>query len=395
MQQLLRFEGSSLEEARKNVVSATGKDVDELEVKRHGRELYGGLFGFFQKTRYVIEVSPYEEKSRISNPLNAYSAPGNAVVDGGHTLQPKNPNLKSLDQMAETTSDSVEVNFDHELQMVLQDANILVKNSNYDKGEYAMAPIADTVDKFNDYGLYRNTEHTFTPAAVLTEENLSPVQKEIAVSLNPLLRETAPLSRDTLYELLRLDSLNDKFGTEVTSLLAKLKTPPPLPIKGSFILGIIGEMELALKSYEIFRASYGENVDLVVMSDRTAAKNSVALRAKSAHELGEIVMEKRLAQQKTVVVFDQKSYLDTLQKSIMVSVPDPLWAAVDSSTDQNQINALDLCVNGIDALMLYDIALADNPLRFLDGKWPVAFVDGWTASRAAVLTKLLEAAERK
>ncbi len=389
MQQLLRFEGKTLEEARKNVVVATGKDIDALEVKRHGRELYGGVLGFFQKTRYVIEVLPYPERSQSAQSDHSTFPHGNISVKRDHAPRHGEEQIRSLDQIAEQTPDSLDVNFDRELQMVLQDASILVNNQHHNKGEYEMAPNVDTLEHLKDYGIYRNPDEYLE--STIVKENLDHGKKETYGGLK--VSETFS-SLNTLSELLQTDLLSEKFGQELLSCLAKMKTPAPLPSKTSFILGIIGDVELALKSYETLSASYGNDIDLVIMSDRVNAKISYP-KIKSPHDLGEIVMEKRLGQQKTVVIFDQKSYLDTLQKSIMVSVPNPLWAAVSSSVDQNQINALDLCVNGIDALMLYDIAISDNPLRFLSEKWPIAFVDGWRASKAAVLAKLLEAAERK
>lgn len=45
-----------MEAARLKARERLGADVTELNVLRHGRELYGGIFGFFQRERYVIEL---------------------------------------------------------------------------------------------------------------------------------------------------------------------------------------------------------------------------------------------------------------------------------------------------------------------------------------------------
>ncbi len=43
-----------MEEARRSAREQLGAEISELCVVRHGKELSGGFFGFFQRERFVF-----------------------------------------------------------------------------------------------------------------------------------------------------------------------------------------------------------------------------------------------------------------------------------------------------------------------------------------------------
>jgi|GEM_PF-2396282 len=413
MLQTLRFEGKSLDEARVNLRNATGKDVDALEVKRHGRELYGGLFGFFQKERYVIEVAPYlsddsiHENLRPNPQINRFSnmslRQGNKLSRQHNVSPAENKSMGSrsfdtLEHLVDKTADSVNVNFDRELQLVLNDANLLVDNQ---KTLAKISEFQSASDSSADIGFYRdraperfqatdydNVSHT-TDNDYQKHDDI--VKNKPAPSQNFSEPKSNHKDLEILHDLVNLDKINAAFDTDILGLLKNIKAPATLPAKTSFVLGLIGDLDLAATAFATINEAYGNEIELIIMSDRNISRSMNALKVRSPQELGTTIIEKRLLQEKSVIIFDQKSHLDAIQKSIMVTVPDALWAVVDADYDINQVRALDLCTNGIDALMLYHIAGADNPLMMLGEKWPIAYVDGWRASKACILAKILEA----
>lgn len=393
MSQTLRFEGKSLDEARKHIIHTTGRDIDELEVKRHGRELYGGLFGFFQKERYVIEVAPYVEKKSSTaggSSLTAFTLKTRGDKQKERKVNATKP-AGNLDSLAEGTEDWLDVNFDRELQLVLSNAGSLLGSNNSEQASVNTATRQFPNERYQS--AFGGTDEYNTPA---TSEHGG---QNIGIYEAPLRAETskAPTKQETikaipghLYDFIDIDRLNTAFSQDVLNLLDAVKAPADFPKKQSFLLGLIGDLELAVRAFTTIDEYYQGETDLIIMSDRVISRNTTTLKVKTPQELGEVIIEQRLAQKKTVVIFDQKSHLDNLQKSIMVAVPDALWAAVSADYDINQVNALDLCTNGIDALIIYGLASANNPLAFFGQRWPLAYVDGWRASKAAILAKLME-----
>ncbi len=56
MPQPATFEGRSQAEIRAKVRRDLGVEINDLNVLRHGRQRYGGVFGFFQRERWLVEV---------------------------------------------------------------------------------------------------------------------------------------------------------------------------------------------------------------------------------------------------------------------------------------------------------------------------------------------------
>ena len=109
MSRPLRFEAKTMEAARDRARQRLGTDVSELVVLRHGRELSGGLFGFFQRERFVIEVE--DPRSKPSRPARS-----GAITSPVAAAQPvRSQDIPVPDRLAallESTTDTVGVSFD-------------------------------------------------------------------------------------------------------------------------------------------------------------------------------------------------------------------------------------------------------------------------------------------
>ncbi len=138
-----------MEVARLRARERLGADASELNVVRCGRELSGGLCGFFQRERFVIEV---EEARTSAGPVASRqaSAPGGADARpvrseaAGTREQIALPD--HLAQLLEATTDTVGVSFDRELQGVLEDAEAVVSDA-AGSTSLAAAPLCPTTEQ--------------------------------------------------------------------------------------------------------------------------------------------------------------------------------------------------------------------------------------------------------
>jgi len=118
VQRPLQFEARTLQAARAKVRDELGADVADLSVVRHGRELSGGIFGFFQRARFVIEVEePSEPAGKLVGARRSpnTSAPEEECVS--NTI---------LSGLVDATSDTTSLTFAEALESVLADAQAAV-----------------------------------------------------------------------------------------------------------------------------------------------------------------------------------------------------------------------------------------------------------------------------
>ena len=105
----LRFEGPTLEEARRRARDQLGHDIERARLVRSGKERYGGVGGFFQQQRFVIEMELAETAVASNPPATSPASPA------------------SLESLLDETTDTVALasfdnDFERELELVIADA---------------------------------------------------------------------------------------------------------------------------------------------------------------------------------------------------------------------------------------------------------------------------------
>jgi len=366
----LRFEAKTMEAARQRARERLGTDVSELTVLRHGRELSGGLFGFFQRERFVIEVEdpvakgakPARSRAVPPPPTPRRSARSEAVAVPDR-----------LAALLESTTDTVKVSFDRELQGVLADAQAVVSDA-AETASLVSGPVMASAD-------------LYLPAEADPETRTITLGTDRAFA--------APL-RDRLFEAgLAEEYLPDPlFSQPALALPLRLGViPPPCPVPSQpgEVLLLVGEVDESLKVAQQVARRIDEDQAVIVVSHRRLSATLGLPRARNPLEAGTMVLERRLSGHVSVVVLDSLCRAGFVPRTVAGLRPDTTWAVVPASWDEKRTRSLETLVGRFDALALHGLLSSDRPAGLIGRGWPIAYIDGWEANPLSIAARLVEA----
>jgi len=374
-----------MEAARHRAQASLGADVSGLTVVRHGRELSGGLFGFFQRERFVIELAepePAPQPPSRRETAREASSPPDARLKALEMLapSPKTSGEDSLSErlaaLAESTNDTVGVSFDRELRGVLADAEAVVSDA---AGQGAF--VAET-------GQYPPPDcETPTPC----ETPPVTISFGATEAFGGLFRDrlcAAGLAEEYLPDPL--------FSHPALALPLRLGTIAPpeavLSCPGDLLV-LVGDADQSLAIADQLEAKIDEDDMVIVVSHRRLSPSSTRARAHSALEAGAMVLERRLAGLLTIVVLDAGCRNGFVPRTVTALRPEAIWAVLEASTDERSARRLEGLVGHLDALVLYGMLTSPRPAGLIGRGWPLAYVDGWEASPLSIAARLVSVVE--
>jgi hypothetical protein len=334
-----------------------GPEVSGLTVIRHGRELSGGLFGFFQRERFVIELE---------------EAPGAPVADLARgPLEPQAPDR--LAALAESTNDTVGVSFDQELQGVLEDAE---------------AVVADAAGTPGATGYLPTVPQCYLPPATETQG---------AVSFGTGQGGTTAI-RDRLFaaglaEEYLPDPLFSQPALALPLRLGAMAAAEPVLQNDGDVLVLLGEVPESLAVAERLAQRRDEPAEeaVIIVSHRRLTQFGTYARARSAKEAGTMVLDRRLAGSRSIAVVDSGCRNGFVPSTVAGLRPEATWAVVPASWDLKRVRGLEQLVGRLGAIALYGVVLTDHFAGLIGRDWPLAYLDGWEASPLSVAARLIEA----
>lgn len=360
---LTTFEGRSPEELQAKVRRSLGAEIDELTVVRHGRQRYGGVLGFFQSERWLLQVEVPDDarstkaKAKSKGPLVKTPVVYHRPVDPA----PAN----AFDELLDNTTDLVNVNFGQTFAHVMADAEQAV-------GRPAVAArrVADRQLRLPDVDQELRVRARLIGAGL--SDYLLPdtgeVRPELAL-LGSLLRlPAAPLEPTGHGDVLLLAGPLDAAIPLGQQLAERSGIPSDL--------GRIGEL----------------SGDLIVASDR-ALPESVAesSRARTPEEAGSVVFRRRAKGKTTVVVLDALEVPKFVTAVVAGVRPDAIWGVVPAGWTLERTQRLEELTGAFDAIALEGFMETDRPAQLIGREWPVSYVDGWAATPLSITARLMEA----
>jgi len=361
-----------MEAARQKALERLGTDLSELTVLRHGRELSGGVFGFFQRERFVIEVQdPHSPALRQATP--GVQAPPQPAPR--HPAAP--PAIAVPDRLAallEATTDTVGVSFDRELQGVIEDAEAVVSDAAGTSGLVS----SPALPAYEAYSM--PTDRAPEPRTLtlgMGETSSAAWRDRLAAA--GLTEEYLPdpfFSQPALALPLRLESL---------------PAPCPVPSQPGEVLVLVGDVGESVRIAEQVARRVGEDATVIVVSHRRLSPSLAQSRARSPLEAGTIVLKRRLAGLVSIVVLDSLCREGFVPRTIAGIKPDATWAVVPASWDEGRTRGLEALVGRIDALAIHGFLSTDRPAGLIGRAWPVAYLDGWEANPLSIAARLVEA----
>ena len=362
-----------MEAARLRALEHLGTDVSELTVLRHGRELSGGLFGFFQRERFVIEVEdalPAAARPSTAGaraPL-AQPAPRQAVAPQAIPVPDR------LAALLEATTDTVGVSFDRELKGVIEDAEAVVSDAAETSNLISASVLPAT--------------GPWSPPADTAEEPRTitlGVSEASSVSLRERLA-AAGLAEDYLP-----DPFFSQPALALPLRLGTLPAPSPVPSRPGDVLVVVGDVHESVKIAEQVARRIDEEEAVIVVSHRRLCPAPAHLRARSPLEAGTMVLNRRLAGLVSVVVLDSLCREGFVPSTVAGLRPDATWAVVPASWDERRTRRLEALVGRIDAVAIHGFLATDRPAGLIGRNWPVAYLDGWEANPLSIAARLVEA----
>jgi hypothetical protein len=384
-----------MEDAKRSAETRLGDDLDSARVVRSGKERYGGLYGFFQQERFVIELE-VQGNGEVSKPAEASTPAEDATAA---------PTLESL--LTETT-DTVRVaggeqDFARELELVLADAA---------SGVSPASAVTERPRREMAKHTRSDTEPTTTlatrPTSTAPNRYLETApQRPIEwrqTSLPQTLDEEAGIDEGDTYGAL-VDGLigaglretyvplpdGTDFGLLLARRLAELPTARrPMTASGEVvvIVGPVREAEHLALGIAALSSSSGS---VSVASHRRLPASVGYPRAHTPQEAGALVFEQRLADSLSVVIVDIECRAEFIAHTVAGLHPGTIWAVVPAAWTSREVDELATGCGRIDALALYGLLTADRPAGLIGESWPIAFVDGWQASPLSLASRLLEA----
>jgi hypothetical protein len=355
----LRFEGKTMEAARNKARERLGADVSELHIVRHGRELSGGLFGFFQRERFVIEVA---------DPSSSRSKPPGALQLSSTDPAPVPDRLAAL---LEGTTDTVGVCFDRELQGVLEDAEAVVSD----------AAGSAVISSLSEHECYR--------APVLDAGKPAPVAFPAAETSGSEFR--ARLAACGLGEAYLPDPLFSEPALALPLRLGTITPPAPVLSCEGEVLVLLGDVEESLGVARHLERKLDQRDAVLLVSHRRLSPSLTQSRARSPLEAGTMVLERRIEGLASIVVLDMGCRAGFVPRTVAGLRPETIWGVVPAAWDEGRTRELEGLVGRLDALALYGLCSTERPGGLIGRAWPIAYVDGWEATPLSLAARLVEA----
>ncbi|MGA3214629.1 MAG: hypothetical protein ABSD97_02930 [Acidimicrobiales bacterium] len=399
MSRPLRFEGKTMEAARLKARERLGADVTELNVLRHGRELYGGIFGFFQRERYVIELGdpaqaratapvapqagPFEEggfQAALSKALSpavgtVFEMPPAEALSPGELASGEIAVPDRLAGLLESTEDTVGVCFDRELKGVIEDAEAVVSDA---AGSSRMAPEAVVPSS----GAWPVPTKTRPPAPLAFSFGICEAGR---TSLSERL-SAAGLAEEYLP-----DPLFSEPALALPLRLGTIPAPGPVLRRAGDVLVLVGDVGESLALAQQLARRIDEDEAVLVVSHRRLSSSLAHSRARSPLEAGTLVLERRLNASRSVVVLDSSCRPGFVPRAVAGIRPEAIWGVVPASFDERRARGLEALVGHLDALALYGLASSERPAGLIGRSWPISYLDGWEASPLSIAARLVEA----
>jgi hypothetical protein len=407
----MTFEGRSTEEVRAKVRRELNADIEDLKILRHGRERHGGIFGFFQKERWLLEVeipdaAPPEPARRVApwrhaTPAAPYqSAPDQTGSHQAPTAAPRRASAEAqraaamsapasethFDALLAETTDVVTVDFTRAFADVLADAESAVSGQDPLAAiptPAVLAPVPTTVEPMPS---------TVEPVPTTGGALVGPDDLRIRATLitTGLPNELLPDPTEAHPEL---------------GLLRRLQTlpeGPSVPDGPGDVLLLVGALAETLALAERLLpgddtpgaivvatqappAGGGPGVDGSAVTEWTSRR--VATTAKQA---GMRVFQRRAAGLATIVVLDAAAGDSFVRKVAAGIRPQATWGVVPAGWTPERTELLAQRCGGMDAIALYDFLKGEHPGQLLGAAWPVTYLDGWVANPVSITARLME-----
>jgi len=362
-----------MEAARQRALEHLGTDVAELTVLRHGRELSGGLFGFFQRERFVIEVE--DSLPAAARPTTAGAQASLAQPAPRQAAAPQAiPVPDRLAALLEATTDTVGVSFDRELKGVIEDAEAVVSDAAETSGLISASVLPAT-------------EPYSMPADTAQEPRT--IRLGVSETSSVSLRER--LAAAGLAEEYLPDPFFSQPALALPLRLGTLPAPSTVPSRPGDVLVVVGDVDESVKVAEQVARRIDEEEAVIVVSHRRLNPSPAHLRAHSPLEAGTIVLKRRLAGLVSVVVLDSLCREGFVPSTVAGLKPDATWAVVPASWDERRTRSLEALVGRIDAVAIHGFLSTDRPAGLIGRSWPVAYLDGWEANPLSIAARLVEA----
>jgi hypothetical protein len=370
----LRFEGPTMEEARRRAHDQLGADMESARVVRSGKERYGGLYGFFQQQRFVIEmevaVAPATRKQTVTS--------------------------TSFESLLDETTDTVALSdFDNELEreleLVIADATTGATSSALAHGRSSL-PAHEHGLESTDFGA--KPAPSTSPAGPNRYLDTTPPRN----SAGPPAPSTPPPDR-TLARLvaagLRAEYLPEPDGSDPGVLLAQrlasIPTVAPPALGAGEVVVIVGAVVEASEIASRLAALSPSPSAVIVASHRRVPASLGHARANSPEEAGTLVFAQRLEGGLSVVIVDVGCRDEFVAHAVKGLHPATIWGVVPASSSDDEVDELAARTGRLDAIALFNLLVAERPATLIGEKWPIAYVDGWRASPLTLAARLLEA----
>ena len=297
-----------------------GTDVSELTVLRHGRELSGGLFGFFQ-------TGTLRDRESRETPLPAAARPPGPAPARRPCLQPAPRPSRATGHRRSRSPRCAPRGHDRHRRRVVRPR---AQGRHRGRG-------GGRVRCRRDIGphLWRSVARDRPwPAPPTPHEEPRTIRLGVAeassVSLGPA-REAG----------LAEEYLPDPFFSQPGAGAAAAARHPssalsgPVPSPGD-VLVLVGDVDESVKIAEQVARRIDEEEAVIVVSHRRLSPSPARLRARSPLEAGTMVLKRRLAGLVSIVVLDSLCREGFVPSTVAGLRPDATWAVVPASWDETR-----------------------------------------------------------
>lgn len=375
----LRFEGATMEDARRRAHDRLGEELEGARLVRSGKERYGGIYGFFQRQRFVIEVELSEAGERSASP---------------RTLTPEEtaptPTLASL---LDETTDTVRVagfvnDFERELELVMADASSAATTG------------ASSLPAPSEQGDRRGTTERDRGQTPSIESAIATIGETGFERSRDALPAQSAEPKDELSRLLSAAGLREQYlplpagitaGLGLARRLAALTSPPPPVLCAGEVVVLVGSVRDAIDIASTLAALSPAAGAVILASHRRLPASLGKTRASTAEEVGARVFEHRVEHRLSVVVVDAASRGEFVTQTVAGLHPGTIWGVVPASSTPAEVAELAGRCGRLDAIAIHGVLEAARPAALFGGRWPIAFVDGWRANPLTLAGRLLEA----
>jgi hypothetical protein len=364
-----------MEEARRRAQDRLGADIESARVIRSGKERYGGVAGFFQQERFVIELE---------------------LADTGEHETPMQA-APTLESLLDATTDTVSLAaFDNEFERELE---LVIAGATAGDVTTATSPAAPSLppraDRRGDASLVARPASskvsTTAPNRYLDTAPPRPPEGPTPSWTPPTGELVGRLAAAGLREEYLPQADDTNAGLQLARRLAELRHAPAPSLRRGEIIVIIGTVRETTDIASGVVAASPSTGTVIVASHRRLPASLSHPRAHTPQEAGALVFEQRLEGHLSVVIVDGECREEFITQTIAGLHPSTIWAVVPASSGPPEVAELATRCGRLDAIALYGLLTAERPAALIGEKWPIAFVDGWQASPLTLAARLLEA----